>query len=367
MYAEESNSQDPGLVLEIKGLIDSSRQFVAQAVNSTMTMLYWRIGMRVNDEILRHQRAGYGKQVIPMLAEELVGTYGKGFAEKNLRRMVQFAEVFPSEEIVVSAIRQLSWTHFLALLPLKDPLQREFYAEMCRLENWSVKTLRDRIGSMLFERTTISKKPEETIRQDLELLRRQNVLNPELVFRDRYFLEFLGLEDRYSEKSFEAAILRHLERFILEIGKGFLFMDRQMRIVIDGEDHYLDLLFYHRRLKRLIAIDLKLGKFKAEYKSKMELYLRWLENYEMMDGESQPIGLILCAEGNEEQIELLQLDKVGIKVANYVTVLPDLKTLRAKLQRAIHLSRERIKAEQASKASKRPKAKKARKPSKPRP
>jgi predicted nuclease of restriction endonuclease-like (RecB) superfamily len=341
----ETEASTPELVSEIKGLINSSRQLVAQAVNSTMTMLYWKIGQRINDEVLQHQRAEYGKQVIPMLSAELVGIYGTGFAEKNLRRMMQFAEVFPHQEIVVSAIRQLSWTHFVALLPVREPLQREFYAEMCRLESWSVKTLRSKITSMLFERTAISKKPEETIRRDLQKLRTQNVLNPELVFRDRYFLEFLGLEDSYSEKTFEAAILKHLERFIKEIGKGFLFMDRQMRIIIDGEDHYLDLLFYHRRLKRLIAIDLKLGKFKAEYKSKMELYLRWLEIHEMQEGEETPIGLILCAEGNEEQIEMMQLDKSGIKVANYVTELPDLKALRTKLQRAITLSREKFNSE----------------------
>jgi predicted nuclease of restriction endonuclease-like (RecB) superfamily len=343
--AVETETSTHDLVFEIKGLIDSSRQLVAQAVNSTMTMLYWKIGQRINNEILQHQRAEYGKYVIPMLSEELVGIYGGGFAEKNLRRMMQFAEVFPHQEIVVSAIRQLSWTHFVALLPIKEPLERVFYAEMCRLESWSVKTLRNKITSMLYERTAISKKPEETIRRDLEQLRMHNVLDPELVFRDRYFLEFLGLEDSYSEKTFEAAILKHLERFIKEIGKGFLFMDRQKRLIIDGEDHYLDLLFYHRRLKRLIAIDLKLGKFKAEYKSKMELYLRWLELNEMQEDEETPIGLILCAEGNEEQIEMLQLDKSGIKVANYVTELPDLKALRTKLLRAITLSREKFKSE----------------------
>lgn len=344
--AVEAKTSAPILLTEIKGLIDSSRQFVAYTVNAAMTLLYWNIGQRINVEILRHQRAEYGKQVVSLLAGELVAVYGNSFEEKNLRRMMQFAEVFPEKAVVVSAMRQLSWTHFITLLPLKDPLQREFYAEMCRLEGWSVKTLRDKISGMLFERTAISKKPEETIRNDLKRLRTKNELNPELVFRDRYFLEFLGLEDTYSEKSFENAILRHLERFILEIGKGFLFMDRQRRIIIDGEDHYLDLLFYHRRLRRLIVIDLKLGKFKAEFKSKMELYLRWLEVNEMLEGEEPPIGLILCAEGNEEQIELLQLDKSGVKVANYMTELPDLKMLRSKLQRAITLSREKCQKKQ---------------------
>jgi predicted nuclease of restriction endonuclease-like (RecB) superfamily len=331
----------PILVDELRNLIESSRAFVAQTVNSTLTMLYWKIGLRINQDILQHQRAGYGKQVIATIAKDLETNYGTGFSEKSLRRMVQFADAFPDEQIVASAMRQLSWTHFTLLLPVKDPLEREFYAEMCRIEKWSVKTLRGKIGGMLFERTAISKRPEELIKKELEGLRLNDQLSPELVFQDPYFLGFLGLKDTYSEKNLEDAILRHLERFILELGQGFSFVARQLRMIIDGEDFWLDLLFYHRKLKRLVAVDLKLGKFKAAFKSQMELYLRWLEKYEMQEGEATPIGLILCTEGGEEQIELLQLHEAGIKVAKYMTELPSLDLLQEHLRKAVELSREK--------------------------
>ena len=250
--------------------------------------------------------------------------------------------VFSDEQIVVSAIRQLSWTHFIALIPLKSELQREFYMELCKAERWNVKTLRAKIDSMLYERTAISKKPDDLIKQELQTLRGENRVSPELIFRDPYLLDFLNLKDAYSEKNLEDAILKELERFILELGQGFTFIERQKRMIIDGEDFKLDLLFFHRKLKRLIAIELKIGKFKAEYKGKMELYLRWLERHEMEEGENSPLGLILCAEGNHEQVELLQLDKAGIRVSEYLTQLPSKKLLKEKLHQAIEISKQQI-------------------------
>lgn len=336
----KKKNKEERLFKDIASLIEGSKQHVTQAVNATLTLLYWEIGKRINTEVLKNKRAGYGKQIIATLARQLAETYGKGFEEKNIRRMMQFAEVFPDEQIVASAMRQLSWTHFTLLIPLKQPLQREFYAEMCRVEKWSVKALREKISGMLYERTAISKKPEQLIKQEIKQLRDEGKLTPDLVFRDPYFLNFLGLKDTYSEKSLEDAILRELEYFILELGQGFSFVERQKRMIIDGEDFKLDLLFYHRKLKRLIAIDLKLGKFKAAYKAQMELYLRWLEKNEMQPGEETPIGLILCAEGNKEQIELLQLHKAGIKVAEYLTELPSKKLLQQKLHQAIEISKK---------------------------
>lgn len=331
---------DKQLVKDIVFLIEESKSQLAQAVNSTLTILYWRIGKRINDDILGNKRADYGKQVISSLAAQLVREYGNGFSEKNIRRMMQFAEVFPDEQIVVLAIRQLSWTHFIALIPLKDPLQREFYLELCKIEGWNVKTLRQKIDGMLYERTAISKKPKRLIKKELKDLREDNKITPDLIFRDPYFLNFLGLKDTFSEKNIEDAILRELETFILEMGQGFSFIGRQKNMIIDGEDFKLDLLFFHRSLRRLVAVELKLGKFKASYKGQMELYLRWLEKNEMHKGEKRPIGLILCAEGNSEQVELLQLDKAGIKVAEYLTELPSKKTLRQKLHQAVELSRK---------------------------
>ena len=195
---------------------------------------------------------------------------------------------------------------------------------------------------MLYERTAISKKPGQLIKQEIKDLREQDTLTPDLVFRDPYFLNFLGLKNTFSEKNLEDAILRELENFILELGQGFSFIERQKRMIIDGEDFKLDLLFYHRKLKRLVVIDLKLGKFKATYKAQMELYLRWLEKHEMQAGEEIPIGLILCTEGNKEQIELLQLDKAGIKIAEYLTELPSKKLLQQKLHQALEISKRQI-------------------------
>lgn len=335
---------DPEQLLfsDISLLIENSKKYVAHNVNSTITLLYWKIGKRINIDILQNKRAEYGKQIVVSLTRQLEGIYGKGFDEKNIRRMMQFASVFIDESIVVSLTRQLTWTHIITLIPLKQPLQREFYAEMCRVENWSVKMLRKKIDGMLYERTAISKKPKQLITQEIKQLREEDILTPDLVFRNPYFLDFLGLKNTYSEKNLEDAILKELENFILELGQGFTFVERQKRMIIDGEDFKLDLLFYHRKLKRLVAIDLKLGKFKAAYKSQMELYLRWLEKNEMQVGEETPIGLILCAQGNKEQIELLQLDKSGIKVAEYLTELPDKKLLQQKLHQAIEISKKHI-------------------------
>lgn len=327
---------------DVASLIESSKLKIAQTANATLTLLYWKIGERINYSILNNKRAAYGKQIVASLAQQLSNEYGSSFAEKNLRRMMQFADVFRDEQIVVSAIRQLTWTHFIALIPIKDKLQREFYTEMCRTENWSVKLLREKIDSLLYERTAISKKPAELVRKELAALRDQNILSPDLVFKDPYFLNLLGLKDTFSEKNLENAILKKLELFLLELGVGFSFVERQKRIIIDGEDYKIDLLFFHRKLKRLIAIELKLGKFKASYKGQMELYLRWLEKYEMQSGEARPLGLILCSEGNKEQIELLELDKSGIRLAEYLTELPEKKILKKKLTEAIETSKKLI-------------------------
>lgn len=311
--------EDNQLVSDIKQLIEGTRQMVSQAVNSGLTLLYWRIGKRINDDLLANARAEYGKQIVVLVAQRLKSDYGRSFDEKNLRRMIQFAETFPDADIVVTLSRQLSWSHFIAVIPLKNSLQRDFYAQMCRIENWSVRMLRQKIDGMLFERTAISRKPEELAQLELQQLREEDQMTPDLVFRNPYMLDFLNLKDTFSELDLEEAILREIEKFILELGNGFTFVERQKRMVIDSSDFYLDLLFYHRRLKRLVAIELKLGKFKAAYKGQMELYLRWLEKHDVQPGEASPIGLILCAEGNYEQIELLQLDAANIRVAEYLT------------------------------------------------
>ena len=331
------------LYSDICRLIEEARSFVASSANQTLTLLYWKIGNRIHNEMLDGKRATYGKQIVSQLAELLQQQYGRrGFDEKNIRRMVQFAQVFPEEEIVVSLIRQLSWTHVLALIPIKDILKREFYSRMCQTEGWNVKTLRNKIDGMLYERTIISGKPEEVIREELNKLSSDKPISPDLVFKSPYFLDFTGLKGMYSERSLEESLVASLEQFIMELGHGFSFVERQKRMIIDGEDFYLDLLFFHRKLKRLIAIELKLGKFHAAYKGQMELYLRWLDKYERQESEETPLGLILCAGGGHEQIELLKLDQVGIKVAEYLTELPDRRLLKEKLQLELDLKRKLI-------------------------
>ncbi len=305
-------------------------------------MLYWHIGKRINDEILRNERAEYGKQIVSALAHQLTLEYGKGWGEKQLRQCIQFASVFPDEQIVYALRIQLSWTHLRMVIYMDDPLKRDFYIEICKLEKWSTRTLENRINSMLYERTAISKKPELTIQNDLELLKNEQKVSPDLVFRDPYILDFLGLKDTYSEKDLESAILAELQGFIIEMGSGFAFLARLKRITIDNDDYYIDLLFYHRRLKCLVAIDLKLGKFEAGFKGQMELYLRWLEKYEMMEGENQPIGLILCSSKNEEHVELLRLEQSNIRIADYLTQLPDRKLLEKKLHESVERARLRI-------------------------
>ena len=341
----------PALLGDIRALIEASRQRVASAVNAELTLLFWRSGQRIHTEVLAGQRAGYGEEILPTLAAQLVRDYGRSFADKNLRRMVQFAATFSDEPIVVTLSRQLSWSHFVALLPLKDPLQRDYYVQMASAERWSVRTLRERIDSMLYERTALSKKPDETITQELAAMRDAQRMSPALVMRDPYILDFLGLRDTWQEGDLEAAIIREMESFLLELGAGFSFLARQKRIQIDDEDFHLDLLFYNRKLRRLVAVELKIGEFKAAYKGQMELYLRWLDKHEREPEEASPLGIILCTGKKSEQIELLELDKSGIHVAEYLTTLPPRAVLGERLQQATERARLQIEQRQPGEKS----------------
>ena len=328
------------LIDSIRPIIEQAKTRVALSVNSELVLLYWQIGRRIIEALPAENRAEYGARVVELVSERLTAEYGKGFRRSNVFHMIRFAEVFDDLKIVQTLSGLLSWSHFIEIIYLKDPLQRQFYAEMARVERWSVRTLRQKIQGMLYERTAISRKPEELARQELEALQEEDRMTPDLVFRDPYLLDFLGLEETYSERDLEAAILRELERFLLELGTDFSFIARQKRMTIGDRDFFLDLLFYHRNLRCLVAIELKLGSFDAAYKGQMELYLRWLDKYERRPGEESPIGLILCGEKNREQIELLQLDRGEIRVAEYLVELPPKKMLEAKLHEAMRLARE---------------------------
>jgi len=326
---------------DISQLIEHTRSHVAKQVNSSLVKLYWQIGQLINQEVLKNSRAEYGEKIIKQLSQQLTLYYGRSFNTRSLFRMVRFAKQYPDEKIVSTLSTQLSWSHFIELTVLDDAHKRQFYTEMCRLEHWSVRDLRKRLDSMLYERTTISRQPEVIIENDLNELQKNNELTKELVFRDPYILDFLQLPANFSEKKLENSILDELSKFLQELGTDFCFIARQKRIIIDNENYYIDLLMYHRGLKRLIAIDLKLGKFKANYKGQMELYLRWLDKYERRKNEEQPLGLILCAEKQHEHVELLELSKSGIHVAQYLTELPPQNILEEKLHKVIEIAREK--------------------------
>ncbi|HPU14244.1 MAG TPA: PDDEXK nuclease domain-containing protein [Aeromicrobium sp.] len=319
------------LVERVSALVDEAREAVASFANATTTFAYWRVGVLVDGEVLDRERADYGAQTVVTLSRELVDRYGMNFEEKNLRRMVQFARLFPDPEIVVTLSRQLSWSHILALLPLRSPEARSFYAEQAATSRWTVRELRSAIQRKAFERREIA---------DSQV--GPGSLVPADTFSDPYLLDFLGLHDDFLEADLEAAILRELESFLLEVGRGFTFVERQKRMIIDDTDFHLDLLLYHRPLKRLVAVELKTGKFDPRYEGQMKLYLKWLDRYERQPGEEAPIGLILCTEASREQVELLEMHKDGIVVAEYWTELPSREELEQRLRTILRDARERL-------------------------
>ena len=335
------NQNENILFSDVCGIIDDARKHIAVYVNSEICLTKWYVGKRIKEDVLFNQRAEYGKQIVKNLALRLTEKYGNGWSNKTLLHCLRCAETFNEDEIVSAVRRQFTWTHIKTLCYVKDPLSRQFYMEMCRIEHWDTRTLDAKIDAQLFERTAISKKPEELIRQELSQLKEEDVLQPDLVFRSSYFLDMLGLPDIYTEKDLESAIVSQMQEFICELGTDFAFLGRQKRITVDAVDYYIDLLFYHRSLHRLVAVDLKLGKFKPEHEGQMLLYLRYLDRNERREGEESPIGLILCSEGNTEHIEYLMLDENSpIKVAQYYTQLPDKKLLADRLQKAIAIARE---------------------------
>ena len=322
---------EKGLFKDLTQIIEQGKQQVVAQVNSVLTLTYWHVGKKINEHILNNERAEYGKEIVSPVATQLVKEFGRNFELKNLYRMMQFANDFTEIEIVVTLSRQLSWSHFVVLLPLKSKEQKEFYASKIATDRWSVRETRHQIERKAYERNEIANMQAHS---ELEDVRN--------TFKDPYFLDFLGLKDGYLEKDIESAIIKELENFILELGVGFTFVERQKRMILDGKNFYLDLLFYHRKLKRLVAIELKLGEFEPSHKGQMDLYLKWLHKYEKQDGENTPIGLILCAGKSNEQIELLEMHKDGIMVAEYWAGLPSKKELEAKLHSLLIEAKARI-------------------------
>jgi len=322
------------LYTNIKTIIDTSKQQATIQLNNTMVLSYWEIGKELKEEILKDKRATYGKEVVKKISEKLTLEYGRGYSRSNLERMMKLYTFF-DKEICATLSHKLSWSHFVEFIKVKDALKREFYITMSTHERWDVRTLRERINSMLFERTAISKKPELTIRQDLEALNNGNKMSTSLFLKDPCLLNFLELEESYSERDLESAILKELEKFILEFGSDFAFLARQKRIQIGNNDYVMDLLFYHRKLKRLVLIELKIGEFIPQYKGQVELYLKWLSKYEKQEGEEEPIAIILCASKDSEVVELMDLSRDNIHVSEYWLQLPPKELLEEKLSKAI--------------------------------
>lgn len=328
------------LYSDVCHIVEGSRQRLAITVNAEICMMHWQIGKRIKDDVLYNQRAEYGKQIVKNLSDKLTAQFGKGWGYEKLKHCVRSAYLFSEHDIRYAVRIQLTWTHLRSLMFIDDQLKRSFYMEMARIEHWDTRTLDEKIDAMLYERTALSRKPEELIKQELEQIQSTNILTPDVVFRSSYFLDAIGLSDTYSERDLEDAVLINIQAFIKEMGSDFAFLDRQKRITVDATDYFIDLLFYHRGLRRLVAIDLKLGKFKPEHEGQMLLYLRYLNKNERKECEESPIGLILCSEGNTEHIEYLMLEETDIKVAQYYTRLPDKNLLSQKLHRAIAIARE---------------------------
>lgn len=331
----QTNAQETAQLLSsIQTIIERKSQQAAIYLNNSINQLYWEIGCHIIGHIQYEVYSDYGKRTLATLSQELTARFGKGYSYSALTRMVKVASTY-EKGIFATVSQTLSWSHFIELVSIEDHNKRLYYQHMSIIEHWSVRTLRKNQEQMLYERSTLAKQPHTTIATTLQ--NTQNSLVPDLVFKSTYVLDFLGLSGSYSEKDLENAIVAQLEKFILELGQGFAFLERQKRLSIDSIDYYLDLLFYHRKLNRLVAIDLKLGKFKPTYKAQMELYLKYLQKYEQQPHEQPPIGLLLCSEGNSEHIELLLLGEENIKVAQYLTQLPDKQWFIDKLHKSISI------------------------------
>jgi len=341
MKNQEISINEQQLGADVERLIESAKKTVIKHANDTLVILNWKIGQRISIDILKLQRAAYGKKIIENLSKRLTTKYGPGYSSRNLHRMVQFFSLYGDLKIVSSLMTQLDWTHFVYLITIDDPLKREFYTEMCRIEGWRSRNLKEKIAGMYYERIGLAKKPNEVIQAELQKLKKTGEVTTDYVIQDPIIFNHLMGRDFPTEKSLEQAILNDIENFLLSFGNGFAFLERQKSIEIDGEFFYIDLLMYHRRLRCLVVVELKLGRFKAQDKGQTELYLRWLEKNEMQPNENPPIGIILCSEKSDETVELLQLNDSGIHISQFLTELPPKEIFAERLHVAIKKAKER--------------------------
>ncbi len=328
---------------EIRLLINQSKSNISRFINSQMTILYWHIGKRIKEEIIQDNKAEYGTQTIKNLAKVLASEYGKGFSQANLFYMIQFYSFIPSLEILQTVSGKLSWSHIVELLAIKTKEEQDFYAYMAIESKWSVRELRHNIHIMSYERTLASQKSKTALKiPSISKEQADELMQPDILLKDPYILEFLQLPNNFYENELENAILKEIGKFLLELGTGFSFLARQKRITVDGDHFYIDLLFYNRKLKRMIVLELKKGKFKPEYKGQMEFYLNYLKEHETLPGEEAPIGIILCTEKSHSQVQLMDLLNSGIHVAEYWTELPPREVFERKVQEIVLQAKENI-------------------------
>lgn len=304
------------LLSDLRSIIKEGQGRAATAINTEIVQTYWKIGERiVQDEQAGGERAAYGEQLLARVGRSLSVEFGRGFAERSLRFMRQFYQTYP----IRFALRtELTWTSYRTLMRLPEE-QRPFYERGAIAGRWSSRELERQINSMLYERTALSRKPEQTVKRALSEL----PLLEDEVFKDPYILDFIGLQEPYSERDLEAALIRHIELFLLELGSGFSFTARQQRLTIGDEDFYVDLVFFHRDLRCPVYVDLKMGRLTTADVAQMKLYLNWARRYDKREWENDPIGLILCGSKNNQVIELLLSDPADsvderIKVAQYL-------------------------------------------------
>lgn len=350
------------ILSDVAGLLESARRVSARATNAIMTATYWEIGRRIVEfEQRGTRRAGYGKELIARLSADLTKHFGRGFGRVNLSQMRKFCQCWPPAQIFQTSSEKclagqgspakvqtlsaefslrdianrfpLPWSHYVLLLSVKNPEGRAFYEKEALRGGWSVRQLERQIDTQFYERTALSKDKAAMLKKGAKPLP-EDAVTPEEEIKDPLVLEFLGLKDEYSENDLEEALIHQLENFLLELGGDFTFVGRQRRLRIGDEWYRVDLLFFHRRLRCLVIIDLKLGKFTHSDAGQMHLYLNYAREHWTHSDENPPVGLILCAQ-KDHAVAHYALEGLPNKVlaAEYRTALPDEKTLAAEIDK----------------------------------
>ena len=330
----------PALLTDIKAVIAQARTHVKQAVNSTMVHAYWQIGrLIVDDEQQGSMRAEYGKSVLKGLSAQLTADLGKGFDVSNLRNMRRFYLAFEKQETLSL---ELSWSHYNVLARIENPAARLWYMQESAQQHWSVRALERQIGTLYYERL-LSSKNKQSVEQEAQQNTQVLAESAKDYLRDPYILDFLNLQDKsYQENELEQGIINNLQQFLLELGKGFAFVERQKRIRFDDEDFYIDLVFYNFKLKCFLLLDLKIGKLKHQDIGQMDTYIRLYDDLHTSSDDNPTIGLVLCSEKSEAVVKYSVLsDQKQLFAAKYLAHLPSEEELRIELQK----ERERVQAQ----------------------